>query len=232
MIFSCPIDGSDVNEKLECEKGHRFNVIEDQIYDFLLKDIEVDKLLARVIPVYESVWAPLGLLFTSGKTYASFLRAIGEFIDGDLVVDVGTGTGKIFDFLNCKTCIGIDVSLRFLTYMKRKRPKVIAVRADANNLPLKSGIADGISSTLVLHMLSNPSFAIREMYRVLKSNGKCSIAVLANVNSLIAKILSRWWKVNLRHYDYYINFLQENSLKVVERKELGPWEVINCIKIS
>ncbi|QGA54584.1 methyltransferase domain-containing protein [Sulfolobus sp. E5-1-F] len=232
MIFSCPIDGTDVNEKLECEKGHKFNIIEDKIYDFLLKDIEVDKLLERITPIYENVWAPLGFLITSGKTYVSFLREIGEFIDGDLIVDVGTGTGKIFDFLTCKTCIGIDVSLRFLMYMKRKRPKVIAVRADANNLPLKSGVADGISSTLVLHMLPNPSFAIREISRVLKSNGKCSIAVLANVNSLIAKILSRWWKVNLRHYDYYMNLLQENSLKVIERKELGPWEVINCIKIS
>ncbi|WP_338600351.1 class I SAM-dependent methyltransferase [Sulfolobus tengchongensis] len=232
MIFACPIDKTNINDNLECEKGHRFNLIDDGIYDFLLKDVKTDRLLERIVPIYENIWAPLGILITSGKTYSFLLSEIANFIEGEVIIDVGTGTGKIFDFLRCSTCVGIDVSIRFLKYLKRKRSKVVAVRGDANNLPLKSGIADGVSSTLVLHMLSNPSFAIKEINRVLKPNGRCSVIVLGNVNSTMAKILSRWWNVSLRHYDYYVNLFLENSLKVVERKELGPWEIIKCVKIS
>ncbi|MEM0187886.1 MAG: class I SAM-dependent methyltransferase [Saccharolobus sp.] len=232
MIFACPIDGTEINEKLVCEKGHVFRIIENGIYDFLTRDLQSNDLLERVVPIYESLWAPLGMLITARTTYSSFLSQISEFVDGKIIVDVGTGTGKIFDFVNCDMCVGIDISINFLKYLKERRRNVICIRADASNLPIKSGVVDSVVSTLVLHMLPNPSFAIKEMSRVLKSNGKCGIAVLANPNSLIGRILARWWKVNLRHYDYYINLLSQNSLKVVERKELGPWEIIKCVKTS
>ena len=31
MIFACPIDGTEINEKLVCEKGHVFRIIEKGI---------------------------------------------------------------------------------------------------------------------------------------------------------------------------------------------------------
>ncbi|TRM87963.1 class I SAM-dependent methyltransferase [Sulfolobus sp. E3] len=234
MIFICPIDGSKIDDNLICEKGHKFNLIDNGIYDFLPSNVKIktDQMLERIIPIYENLWAPFGMFITGRTSYSNFLRNIAEFISGGVVVDVGTGTGKIFDLLKCDRCIGIDISLNFLKYMKKKRKDVIAVRGDASNLPIKSNIADGVSSTLVLHMLPNPHLAIKEISRILKPKGKCGIAVLANVDSLMAKILSKMWKVNLRHYDYYINLLLSNSLQVVQRKEFGPWVIIKCIKAS
>ncbi|TRM97185.1 class I SAM-dependent methyltransferase, partial [Sulfolobus sp. E1] len=140
MIFICPIDGSKIDDNLICEKGHKFNLIDNGIYDFLPSNVKIktDQMLERIIPIYENLWAPLGMFITGRTSYSNFLRNIAEFISGGVVVDVGTGTGKIFDLLKCDRCIGIDISLNFLKYMKKKRKDVIAVRGDASNLPIKS----------------------------------------------------------------------------------------------
>ncbi|BDB97293.1 class I SAM-dependent methyltransferase [Saccharolobus caldissimus] len=232
MIFACPIDGTELNDSLVCEKGHTFRIIDSEIYDFLLKDMKSSELLEKIAPIYERIWAPLGMILTAHMSYSKLLKSIANFINGNIVIDVGTGTGKIFDFINCDKCLGVDISLKFLKYLKKKRSKVIAIRSDASNLPIKSNIADGVSSTLVLHMLPNPSFAIKEISRVLKPNGKCSIVVLANTNSIMGRVLAKWWRINLRHYDYYANLLLSNSLKIIERRDLGPWILINCVKTS
>ncbi|ARM75711.1 class I SAM-dependent methyltransferase [Acidianus manzaensis] len=228
-IFQCPIDGSRINADLECEKGHRF-IYNSGIYDFVIKENKGEDILERVAPLYESIWAPLGFFITSFHSYSKLYEDAARFLSSKVFLDVGTGPGKIFDYIKCETCIGLDISVRFLTILKNKRGgKVIPVRGDALSLPILSSSVDSISSFLTLHMLSNPSLGIKEISRVLKKGGKCEILVLVKSN-YISKLLSKWWKLDLKHKDYYISSLKENELHIVENKDYGPWSLFKCQK--
>lgn len=231
-ILACPIDGTKISPNLECEKGHKF-MYNNGIYDFIMKDIEIETegLLESIAPLYENLWAPLGFFITSFSSYSRLYQDAGKFLSSENFLDIGTGPGKIFEYVNCKTCIGLDISMKFLSILKKKRgDKVIAVRGDATSLPFSSSSLDTVSSFLTLHMLPNPSIGIKEISRVLKKGGNCEILVLVKSN-YISTILSRWWKLDLKHKDYYISSLRENELKILENKDLGPWSLFKCQKI-
>ncbi|WP_048100250.1 class I SAM-dependent methyltransferase [Candidatus Acidianus copahuensis] len=227
-IFACPIDGSSLDDSLTCEKGHKFSY-NNGIYDFINQDYKADKLLESVAPIYEQIWAPFGFFLTSALSYNSLLKKIGSIMSSEVVLDIGTGTGRLFDFTNCKTCIGMDISNKFLYILKQKRSKVIAVHGNAETLPIKSASVDSVSSILVIHMLKNPQVAIKEISRVLKNRGKCAIVVLIS-NGFISRILSKWWKINPKDDNYYVATIKEFSLKIKEKQIMGPWELFICEK--
>jgi len=230
-IFQCPIDNTNINEKLECEKGHKYTKI-DNIYNFILNsDIGTIESLEMIAPIYEQLWAPLGFYITSGVRYSTLFKKISILLTGNLIVDIGTGTGKIFDYVNCGTCIGIDISMRFLKILSKKRGnKVIPVRADATKLPIKSNIIDSASSILVLHMLQDPSIAIREAYRILKPKGTFVSVILANSSSIFSRILSIVWKIKFRDREYYLHEMKRAGFDIVHVENLGPWVKIVSLK--
>lgn len=229
-ILACPLDGSKLNQNLECEKGHKF-LYNDGIYDFIMKDIKTEGILESIAPLYENLWAPLGFFITSFSSYYSLYKDAAKFLSAEKFLDIGTGPGKIFDYVSCKTCVGLDISLKFLSILKKKRgSRVIPVRGDAISLPFLSSSFDSVSSFLTLHMLDNPSLGIKEISRVLKKGGRCEIVVLVRSN-VISTILSKWWKLNLKHKDYYISLLRENEFEILESKDLGPWSLFKCQKV-
>ncbi|MEM0373714.1 MAG: class I SAM-dependent methyltransferase [Sulfolobaceae archaeon] len=235
-IFQCPIDGTNINENLECERGHKYSK-KNNIYNFILNNkIETNKKgttesLEVIAPIYEQIWAPIGFYITSGVRYSTLFKKISILLSGNIIIDIGTGTGKIFDYLNCNICIGIDISFKFLEILNKKRGnKVIPVRADATKLPIRSNIADGITSILVLHMLDNPSLAISEIYRVLKSKGIFISVILANPSSIFSKILSRLWRIRVRNKEYYISEMKNIGFDIVHIENFGPWVKLISLK--
>jgi len=80
-------------------------------------------------------------------------------------------------------------------------------------------------------MLENPALGIKEISRVLKNEGKCSIGVLVRGNT-ISSILSKWWKIDLKYQDYYISNLKDSGLNIIEYKTLGPWRIFKCKKLG
>ena len=229
-IFRCPIDGSPFKDKWVCENGHSFLEI-NGIIDFLSNEkTENSDILEKVAPLYEQLWAPIGLFLTSGgNTYSSIMKEAGEFISGNIVIDVGTGTGKIFDYTKCEVCIGLDISTKFLRIMKKKRAHVIAVRANANKLPLANGIADGVSAMFVIHMIPSKLAVLSEVFRVLKKDGKF-VAVILTKNNFVSEFLARWWKLDLFSIDYYLKLLKEVGFEKIEYKKLGAWTLFKCAK--
>ncbi len=227
-IFACPIDGTKVDSSLTCERGHKFSYSEG-IYDFLGREVKTHDVLEKVAPIYESLWAPFGFLVTAGRSYSSIMSEAGNYVSGEFVLDVGTGTGKLFDFVKCDKCVGLDISSSFLKQMISKRPSVIAVKGDARKLPFKTGTFDGVASLFVLHMLDNPSLAINEISRVMKRESRCVMGVLVS-GSPIASLLSKWWKIGLKHRDYYVSSIKEAGLQLEESKKMGPWLLLKCKK--
>ncbi|BFH72445.1 class I SAM-dependent methyltransferase [Sulfurisphaera javensis] len=226
-ILRCPIDGSKFVDKWVCEKGHRFSE-SNGVIDLLTEDIKTEKLLDIVAPLYESVYAPIGFTLTAGKSYNWIMKKAGELISGTIVLDIGTGTGKIFDYTKCEICIGLDVSFKFLNILKKKRPNVLAVRGNALKLPVADESLDGLSAMFVLHMLPSPLVAIREINRVLKHGKKCVATVLTK-NNAISNFLAKIWKLNIYPIDYYIKIFEEMNMEV-EYEKIGAWTFFTCAK--
>ena len=226
-ILRCPIDGSKFVEKWVCEKGHRFTEKEG-ILDLLTEDIRTEKILDLVAPLYEYLYAPIGMYITSSKSYSYILKKAGKIISSSTVLDIGTGTGKIFDYVKCELCIGLDISFKFLKILKKKRPKVLAVRGNALKLPIANESVDGISAMFVIHILPSHLVATREIYRVLKHGGKC-VSIILTKNNLISNFLASIFKLKIYPLDYYLKIFEEVGF-MASYEKVGAWTFFICAK--
>jgi len=108
---------------------------------------------------------------------------------GGTVVDIGCGTGFLTS-LAAKAVgrkgkvIGIDLSEEMLkkadenmTKMGSKG-KVEFKIGDAENIPLEEEIADAVIGNMILHHCPEPKSAIREMARILRTNGRLVLSDL------------------------------------------------------
>jgi len=102
-----------------------------------------------------------------------FDEKIKEIAKGKIVFDIGRGSRfqkglkvykKYFSDCDYKT-IDIDTETN---------PDIIA---DAHNLPIASDSADGVICKAVLEHVKNPIQVTEEIYRILKSGGKCFVYV-------------------------------------------------------
>ena len=99
-------------------------------------------------------------------------------IEGRKVLDVGCGKGGLI--ISCALrgadAIGIDVDPTELRIAKLRAQKVGDVNlqlilCSAGFLPFRSSLFDLVTATSVLEHVDNPERAVREMVRVLKSDG-------------------------------------------------------------
>lgn len=94
----------------------------------------------------------------------------------DLCVDVGCGTGFVtgFELPLYENVLPVDISKKMLSAVRNRyghTGRLSLVVCDADFLPLRSGIADLVSVSSVLHHLPKPFNALLEMFRVLKKGG-------------------------------------------------------------
>jgi SAM-dependent methyltransferase len=99
------------------------------------------------------------------------------------VLDVGCGTGSLtFELAGrpeVNQIAAIDYSPTFVEAARRRNtdPRVTVEQADATALPFSDGSFDRALALLVLHFVSNAPLAIREMRRVVKSEGVVAAVV-------------------------------------------------------
>ncbi len=92
-------------------------------------------------------------------------------------VDLGCGTGEVVELLrhNCREVIGVDGSPRMLELARRRFGEDsagVSLRiGELDHLPLRDGEADFACINLVLHHLSRPEDALREIARVVRPDG-------------------------------------------------------------
>ncbi len=98
---------------------------------------------------------------------------------GALVLDIGCGTGKLFERLKGgPLCVGIDASIGMLREAKRKGTGAEVVLADAEHIPIKSGIVDYAFSVSVIQLLDKPGKGAEEILRILKVGGWLGVSAL------------------------------------------------------
>jgi ArsR family transcriptional regulator len=104
----------------------------------------------------------------------------------NLLVDLGTGTGRILELFGARASrsLGFDLNHAMLAYARMKLERAGLSHAqvrhgDLYNVPLPDGAADAVVLHQVLHFLDDPTAAVTEAARLLAPGGKLLVVDFA-----------------------------------------------------
>jgi len=122
---------------------------------------------------------------TEKEVEAAMDEALGEG-PFNLLVDLGTGTGRILELFGARAAraLGFDLNHAMLAYARMKLERAALSYAqvrhgDLYNVPLPDGAADAVVLHQVLHFLDDPAAAIAEAARLLAPGGKLLVVDFA-----------------------------------------------------
>jgi ArsR family transcriptional regulator len=122
---------------------------------------------------------------TEAAVEAEVAAAVGEGPFG-LLVDLGTGTGRMLELLAGRyaRAIGFDINHSMLAYARSKLARAGLTGAtvrhgDLYGVALPDGAADAVIMHQVLHFLAEPVHSVREAVRLLAPGGKLVIVDFA-----------------------------------------------------
>ena len=117
--------------------------------------------------------------------YKVTLDSLGQDKPG-LVLDVGCGTGLLFDYIadKSKMVVGLDISrITLLVAWKRRQvhDNVHLILADADNIPLIDGTFDHIFAMTVIQNSPDPAKTLEEIKRSAKDTSRIVVTGLKRV---------------------------------------------------
>ncbi|WAP69683.1 ArsR/SmtB family transcription factor [Jiella pelagia] len=118
---------------------------------------------------------------SDAEVEAALLQALGKR-RFDTLLDVGTGTGRMLEFLapHCERAVGIDSSREMLAVARAKLDAAKVGNAQVRlgsvyHLPIERGGFDLVIIHQVLHYLDDPARAVREAAGALAPGGRLAI---------------------------------------------------------
>ncbi len=117
------------------------------------------------------------------KRLAPLFLDFAGIADAERIVDVGCGTGSLTFLLpsraNISAIEAIDYEEQFVEALRQRNtdPRITARQGDACALPFAEKQFDRALSMLVLHFVSDPVQAVREMRRVVRPGGVVAATV-------------------------------------------------------
>jgi SAM-dependent methyltransferase len=115
------------------------------------------------------------------------------------VVDVGGGLGGLTDRLDrstARTCVLVEPSAHSIASAVRLFPSIAAVRAPAEQLPVRSGSCAGVVLCGVVSLMTDIEPWLHEAQRVLRPEGVLFVADLWSSSSTsIVRPPNRFWSV-------------------------------------
>jgi len=158
----------------------------------------------------EEYWSRFARSFEADQEYIAgkgnvqaLVRKLHEEHDLKEVIELGCGTGRFTKEIagNAKHIVATDLSDEMLEVAKIRLssfPNVTVQKADCCRTSFRSAIFDTVFMVNLIHVLENPSDALRESYRILRNGGKLLIASGTNYGakeSDIRRRVTRYLKV-------------------------------------
>jgi ubiquinone/menaquinone biosynthesis C-methylase UbiE/DNA-binding transcriptional ArsR family regulator len=136
--------------------------------------------------VHAGEWDKIRTLHVAEKDVeAAMDEALGEG-PFNLLVDLGTGTGRILELFGARASrsLGFDLNHAMLAYARMKLERAGLSHAqvrhgDLYNVPLPDGATDAVVLHQVLHFLDDPAAAVAEAARLLAPGGKLLVVDFA-----------------------------------------------------
>ena len=174
-----------------------------------LSNLEFKKKFDSIAKIYEKI----------SSSYAINRRSESFTTDSsDLILEAGSGTGIISELID-KSIICTDISYEMCKQaVSKKRENVIC--CDAEKLPIRNDVLDGILSTEMIYYLNNPQNFLKNSYDTLKNNAKLMITVFNQDMKLVDNIRSflRIFDKNKYFDDGQKDFINTNHLKEILEK--------------
>ena len=161
----------------------------------------------KVPDTYDNcIWIPIFKINDFDKSVVSDLQ---NDIKNIHILDVGCATGRLLEALalaGAKNLYGTDIAPNILEKVKEKAKKLnvnIDLKvADAEiKIPWNDECFDVVTLTGVFHHFINPKDALREIFRVLKKNGRL-IVVEPRFPIIIRHILNFYLKIFMHEGDH------------------------------
>ena len=144
----------------------------------LLSNVDYKQRFSSIAKIYEKI----------SNQYTVNRRAeLFKISPSELILEVGSGTGMISDLID-RQIICSDISYEMCKESAKKHMNVIC--CDAEKLPIRENILDGIISAEVVYYLNNPNAFIEDSTRVLKKDGKLMITIFNQKMQFIDSIRS------------------------------------------
>ncbi len=142
--------------------------------------------------------------------------AVANVEEDRLAADIGAGTGFITEGLIRRgvRVIAVDQSRNMIEELRKKVSKATKIDfrvGSVEKLPIADETVDYAFANMVLHHVSSPQDAIREMTRILKSGGKIIITDLDEHNFEFLKT---------EHKDRWMGFKREEVRKWLSKAGL------------
>ena len=153
------------------------------------------------------------------NTYTINRRSESFKIDpAHIILETGSGTGIVSGLIN-KSIICTDISYEMCKQaVRNKRENVIC--CDAESLPIRNNILDGVLSTEMIYYLNNPQDFLKSSYNALKNNSSIMLTVFNQDMKLVDRIRSflRIFDKNQYFDDGQRDFISTNHLKEILEK--------------
>ncbi len=156
--------------------------------------------------------------------HAPVLKEISKNPKGKLL-DISCGTGQLLKTINeiypHLDIQGLDYSPKMLKQSrKRLSEKIHLMQGDVHKLPYSDQTFDYVISTEAFHHYHNQKLALKEMYRITKTNGKIIIVdinfIFKPINLLFAIIEPGCKKINSKKE--FLTMFKELKLKEIKQK--------------
>ena len=136
-------------------------------------------------------WDDLRTEFFSEQV-REFAYSMADISTEKIAADLGAGTGFMTEgLLNTGlNVIAIDQSENMLNNMKQKFKEyntLTCLLGDSDSIPLANNSVDYVFANMFLHHVVDPLLVIKEMYRILKTDGKLVITDLDEHNFTFLK---------------------------------------------
>ena len=179
------------------------------------------------IEKYDSIAGTYDTSF-DGKFTARFkqeMLALCNVSDGDRVLDVGCGNGRLIYEISRRAKIktyGVDISPKMIEVCKQQYSGIEFDISNGEDLPFEDGCFDMLTICCVLHHLNNPSKFFTEARRVLVKNGTlivgepCFPLVIRKITDWIVSPLIKAGDNKLFSHKRLIRLFTNNGFSIVE----------------